>query len=271
VKPADISKKETKVNIDKNKLIGEIFENCPFKEVSPEIHYLESEGDGRNTYIEINSDNPDFYKTKKIEIFNPEKQIHESILPKGTKVRNLGLHNIGNKTIQYLRQEEGEKSEFYPAKKGTIYKVEHDLKTGETDIEYSGTHYNGLDIGRINVGDSTETIGNIHVDQFYRSTGSPIKNNMNYLEGIRATLNKLNKDKFNGPNVSYKDRANRLAFHLYGFSEEARINGDIDTEKIAYGLANTVYPADKYNEVKRQRIRKDGGFRMLPQDIGIKQ
>ncbi|MBT4447152.1 MAG: hypothetical protein HOD06_00215 [Candidatus Komeilibacteria bacterium] len=90
-----------------------------------------------------------------------------------------------------------------------------------------------------------------------------LETNEDYMQGMSNLISELQKkpDDFN------QYRLKKLAFNLFGFSEEAVRAGDQDVADQAIELANKIVPKKEYQEIVDRRFDKEGNFLITEEDL----
>ncbi len=126
--------------------------------------------------------------------------------------------------------------------------------------------FDHLNLGYISIGLSTHNLG------------APIKNTANYLFGMEQSIEKLRREREKWTEksenkkskqmlASYDSWMGRLAFHLYGFGEQAGEWEDLKTKERALTLARRIFSEDEYRGIVQKRIDEEGRFRITKEDL----
>lgn len=91
-----------------------------------------------------------------------------------------------------------------------------------------------------------------------------------YFSGIASVIAEY-KDKAGAAEEKdkhwYQDPLQRLAFHLYGCSEQAAIAGDETARSKALELARSIIPEDEYQATLKKRLTPEGTLKISREDI----
>lgn len=64
-------------------------------------------------------------------------------------------------------------------------------------------------------------------------------------------------------------KTERIAFHIYGFGEEAQKWGDLATKERAFQIASQIVPVEEYKRAVRERVGLDGRFQLTRDDLAV--
>jgi hypothetical protein len=112
-------------------------------------------------------------------------------------------------------------------------------------------------------------------DNFYRDTdriwtgvanenlGRNLKTNEDYIEGASSLIDELQSraDKFS------HNRLQKIAFHLFGFIDAAKLAGDHDMVAKATAIAEKIVPLEKYQETMSRRFDEKRNFVITEEDL----
>jgi len=213
----------------KEQIVNEIFNDSPFKIKSPEVQYVDSRGQGRQCYIEINFS--EVNKQNKVE------------LPMEKKRKLAEIPMIGKKVTYYIDDEDKLRGQG------------ENTHTRETYGLYLGSKSHYIDIGFT-----------------HHDLGQPITSNEVYLTGMKDSIEKIQKEREEDVKEARKtdfcdEWLNLLAFHLYGFGEQAGEMGDKETQGRAFELANLILKEAQYKETMNRRIDNEGRLKITMEDI----
>lgn len=197
----------------KEKLLEEILNDSPFRIASSEVGYVHSMAQGKETYVEI-------VAPKNLQSLAEEKgargEEHEEILLEGKKAALIAeFPEIGSK-VQYLVVE------------GRLYRRRENIHTKAVSVDPI-RRFDPQDLGYISIGFSTHNVGN------------PVKDTEAYLSGMESSIAQLKQERLDWTArptdekskqmlALYDSHIGRLAFHLYGFGEQAEAMGDATTK-----------------------------------------
>lgn len=247
ISPSDISSRTFRLDaLQREKILEEIFNDSPFKIKSPEVGYIHSKGQGRETYIEINAPR------------NPRKFSGEDITYQA--IPGEPSYGLDGKEIRVIAQfsEIGSKIQYMVAEE-KVYRRREEIHTKKISVDPI-ERFDRYNHGYISIGFSTHDLGR------------PVTSNEAYFSGMEESMNKLRLEgaQYEGRDdmtALYDSHMNRLAFHLYGFGEQAEALGDIETKEKAFALADRVFSQDNYHEVVQQRIDTEGRFKINAEDL----
>jgi len=243
---SDISSRKFQLDaLQKEKILEEILGDSPFKIKSPEVGYIHSRAQGEETYIEINVPR------------DPGKFSGEDMIYHATSWEpSYGLDGKGIKVIAQFF-EIGSKVQYIVAEK-KVYRRREEVHTKKVSVDPI-ERFDRSSHGYISIGFSTHNLGR------------PVTSNEAYLLGMKESIEKLKQERgqYQRKDVLefHDDWIRRLAFHLYGFGEQAEVFGDITTKERAFMLAEELFTEDDYHDVVRKRIDAEGRFRINTEDL----
>lgn len=241
-------------DMQKEQLLEEILGDSPFKIKSPEIGFIGSRAQGKETYIEINA-------PEKLKEWPGEEQIYIKTDGEinslsdldGSHVRQIAeVNEIGFK-IQYLVAND------------RLYKRQENTHSGEVFVEplrrFEEAHFNYISIWL-----STHNLGR------------PVQDTESYLSGMEESIASLRhkpEEETKGSlhqeskwqYIPYDSWMGRLAFHLYGFGEQAGECRDVKTKERAFTLARRICSEDEYLRILQKRIDEEGRFKITKEDL----
>jgi len=228
--PKDFANEHFKItDSQKEQILNDIFNDSPFKIESPEVQYVDSRGQGRQCYIETN--------------FSEVNKKNKEGLSVDKKRKLAEIPMIGRKITYYIDDEDKLRCQGEYTHTKEIYGL------------YMGSKSHYIDIGFT-----------------HHDLGQPITSNEIYLTGMKESINEISKKRKGiiekKENTEfYDDWLNMLAFHLYGFGEQAGEMGDKETQQRALELANDIIKEEKYKEVMDKRIDNEGRLKITIEDI----
>lgn len=252
IKPSEITKTNPPT-INRDKIVSEIFEDCPFKETSHEIHQLESMFDGQEYYLALNA----FFNKHQLKN-NITQRFSETLMDKEYSIGQLEDFNkiaaLGNEIqYQYLIKE----------KESHLIKLDKNIKTGEIRNLNPITSMAELRNGKIRLGE------NGYIDENF-----PIINNRLFLKAINNKINEYYQNSLHlneNTKKEYENIIKNLVFFIYGYGEQAKDNNDLETYQNANELANKYLSTKDYQDTIKKRLKEDGSFKILPEDMGVNQ
>ena len=248
ISPSEITTRRFQLDpVRKEKLFEEILADSPFKITSPEVGYIHSKAQGRETYVEINV-------PKHLEMFHGADKAYEL----GAGERDT--YSLAGKQVRVVAEfsEIGSRV-AYLVYKGHFYRRREDIHTHEISL-YPIRAFDAELLGYISIGFSTHNLGR------------PVTSSEAYFSGMEESIKKLKQER-----EQYTDRKDvlkihdewmsRLAFHLYGFGEQAETLGDIGVKEKAFALAEEIVGQDAYREITERRIDEQGHFKIEMRDL----
>jgi len=241
ITPQEILKNDFTVSEQKKReMIENLLIEQPFKPICQEAFYVQGYHEGGQTFVETNGQ-------QNLEKFNGEindeqvKKIFEAKLPSGDEIKYLIT----------------EKNELFQAKEfitdtGGKVKLSFQIKSDDFD----------------------HLIGYLPGFPLHDKERKSIQSSQDYLEAMAKTIERLKEEK-NDPAVEKKyshtdEWIERLAFHLYGFGEQAGKIKDTKTQEEAFALANSIFPQKEYQEIIKRRIDENGNFKVVLEDLKSK-
>lgn len=244
ISPDQFIQKQFRVSeMQKEKIIEDLFSSePPFDVYAIKSHvealYIDSRNQGQETYIEINaSKNPSGFKKEYKEINGEQFEIITE------------FQEIGKRVLYYIEKGQLVKRQKY----------RNDPRIWEKFI----SKFDESGLGYIDIGFNTHNLER------------PIDNNEDYISGMETSVEKLIKErreiivneKYKGRTEFYNEWLDKLAFHLYGFGEQAKQFGDIKSQERVFKLANQIMPYEKYQEILQRRIDEQGRFKITMEDL----
>ncbi|MBU0660639.1 hypothetical protein KKG22_00495 [Patescibacteria group bacterium] len=222
---------------ERNELVDEILTDSPFKIESPEVSYVDSRSTGNQTYIEIVQP-----RSGKEVIYYQDKQcVGQVCFQQGDSVVLLSEVESPSVLIRYFLQ---------------------------NDKIIREQAYKGRDYVNIDVIGRQEYQQNINVGLYSVDLGRKLNTLDDYLDGMRVVLLLLQKEIEEDPDNPFREKLlGMYAFHIYGFGEEARKQGDEETAIKAFSFASEFFPQEKYNEIISRRLDDKGRFRITKEEI----
>jgi len=229
-----------------DEILAKIFEDSPFKIHNPEASYVDCNGEGRRLYT-------------RLALLKDSKKIEGTPLREPMKGGTF-LNDKGVRILETIPLS-GRRYEYYRALTGLVYErlvtKSGDISTNQIVVDFD------LRVGSINFGASGGD--NIEV---------PISDANIYVEGVRKRIEYVRrslaeyeaKGEVRGA-LFMGEWLKKLGYHLYGFAQQARKMGDIETELDAEQLAVEIMPLTQYAEVISRRIDEQGRFRITREDL----
>ena len=257
---------------DRERIENEILSDSPFTALPSEGKYIISNANGRELYILLNKDKF-LGKEGREEVFSNPAEKRTDGLKSGTTVRFLDeFPTVGGK-VRYIATQSGDifrhaissyrpKSEVNPESDGRRNISSTDTRA----ISSYDTH-------------SIRTSSYINLAFNSHDVGRPIINTSAYLKGIESSLlkvvemrnetvnEKLSKAQKERVRVGLEEWVNQIAFHIYGFAEQARGCGDTETADNAFKIIESVMPVERCKEIIEERVDNDGRFRIKKEEI----
>ncbi len=235
----------------KNVALHEIFEDSPFKIKSPELSFVNSSGYGKQYFISLLFESGEL-QGKKME-YNGDAYTMKT----GDKINVIDEIPIIGQKLRIF--EIGGK--IYQERKETHTGKIHTMSIGRDEIGYSKRH--------INIGWMTHDLKR------------DIKSNQDYLSAMEDSImdvsqqmedfekKKQNWDDFNRDQMEriLDNWLRDLAFHAYGFAEEAGKFGDNETRERAEKIASRVLSKEYYYDVIKRRIDSEGRLKITERDL----
>ena len=255
VSPQEIvSRKFHLDDMQKEQMIEEILSDSPFKIKSPELGFIGSRAQGKETYVEINAPERIHEQFGEERIYKKtDREIGSLSDLAGAQVRQIAeVKEIGFK-IQYL------------VANNRLYKREENTHSGEVFVQplrrFEEVHFNYISLWL-----STHNLGR------------PAQDTENYLSGMEESIESLQRkreEETRGPlpqesksqYIPHDSWLGRLAFHLYGFGEQAEEWGDTQTKERAFTLARRIVSEDDYHGIVQKRIDEEGRFKITKEDL----
>lgn len=88
-------------------------------------------------------------------------------------------------------------------------------------------------------------------------------------QGELAAIEESGKEGYVGQKDLIMGKLQSLAFHLYGFGEQAGQFGDAEASARALALAGEVVPRENYDDVIRRRVGEKGKFKITREDLKL--
>ena len=238
----------------RERLLEDILEDSPFKIESPEVGYVQSRTQGKETYIEISA-------PKNIQNLKGERRIYRAA------DREIStLSNLGGREVKQIAEFSGIGSNIqYLVTENILYRRQENIHTKEVLTEPI-RRFDPLDLGYISIGFSTHNLER------------PVQDTEAYLSGMEQSIKKLLQERTEWerePDNEKRKRMlahcdswiGRLAFHLYGFGEAADQWEDKETKGRAFALAGQMFAEDAYHDILQKRIDEEGRFRITKDDL----
>ncbi len=247
----------------KQKIKEELLVDVPFKLEFLEAKCIDARFRGGQTYIEINA-------PKDIDLFGQEQIKYERDSNGECGELSLG-HDIEGKSenmdvrvVQSLRGVDS--SVEYFIDQGKL------LRRWKSKAFKEGFH--GSVIKYIEEFDKYKS-GFINLTGFMtEKLNRPIETNDDYILGMEEAVERWTKlmkgiiqEKYNGQIDFHKEVLQELAFHLYGFGEQAEFFHDLKTKEKCFDLANKVLLFEKYTGIIQRRIDEYGRFKITEEDL----
>ena len=214
----------------KKKIIEDIFKKSPFEIKSPEVDYVNSRLYGREYYIKKNAVRAKEY------------------LAAGGNV-DLNFTNGGK---IFFRIGEDSNLEEVIGNRHDSGREPHSLSSKYESFFGNG----GSAIGR---GSS------------YMQFENPANTNEEYLEEMEKLIGQYETDiqeaQRNGKETWVKDYLPNLAYHLYGFGEQADMLGDTEMRDKAWELARKVTSTEEIQRTIEKRIDSEGNLKISEEDL----
>lgn len=245
VEPEEILKNDFEIpQLQRHLIIEGLFqENCPFKPAFTEAHCIDSRAGGMQDYLEINAKKISEKLPSQEDFFKYEKGPREvGTLEESAEVQIISETKLASSLyeIQYLL-----------TKDGRFFKRVYDKERGiisTTDL-FAKSYYRPQKDGYINLGWRLESLG------------GTFWNDEDYLHGMERFIQKIKQE------ARYNEYLNHLAFHLYGFGEQAGQLGDLETQSKVYELAGRIFPQEQYRKIIQKRIDPQGNFKTYKEDF----
>lgn len=241
-------------DIQKEQLMEEILSDSPFKIKSPELGFIGSRAQGKETYIEINAQDKLQEQPGQERMYTKtDREIGSLSDLDGSQVRQIAEVNEIGFRIQYL------------VANNRLYKRQENTHSGEVFVQplrrFEKVHFNYIEIWL-----STHNLGR------------PVQNTESYLSGMEESIESLQhkQDRETKGSLHREPKSQyiphdswigRLAFHLYGFGEQAGEWGDMKTKERAFILARRICSEDEYRDIVQKRIDNEGRFKITEEDL----
>ncbi|MBM4177544.1 hypothetical protein FJ208_01970 [Candidatus Gribaldobacteria bacterium] len=261
----EIAKKQFNFSsTQREKIKEELFVDPPFKLSFVEAKYAESRFYGGAAYIEINAvHNLDLFSGEMVKYKHDPRGEYGDFIINETGEQDGGDKHV--RTIQIL-QGVGCKIQYYNDDGKLLRRTKRKSDGSRGDFRGSERRY-------IKKFDEHES-GCINLTNFMiENLGRSINTNHDYLLGMEERINywqaekdRIKKEAYDGQ-IDFCDSVLReLAYHLYGFGEQAEEFHDIETKERACGLAERVVARKDYKDFLATRIDKDGSFMINEKD-----
>lgn len=207
---------------NKNMIIKEISEDCPFRIETDDIKYIDAYSSGEQMYLDLFTKNIDLSKDKSIATFYSIRKKIEYSIKDGELLRNTTNTKEGSINNKNLR--EGYDFDIDSLKRGWI-KV---LSDGYVEIKKPITN-----------------------------SREYIKEMRRYINELKQEkINSRDQEKFR------KFMLNAIAYNLYGFAKQAENKQDIEIAKEAKKLASELLNEEKVNETIAKRLGPNGELKI---------
>ena len=231
--------------LQREKMLEEILSDSPFRIKSPEVGYIHSRANGRETYVEINAPKRLGELDGMYEVYEPARGEEDYSLA-GKQVKIVAkFAEIGSR-VQYFSSE------------GHLYRRREEIHTKKVSVDPIRRFDLG-DMGYISIGFSTHNLER------------PVTSNEAYLSGMEESIKKLQVERGQYTKKDtlelYDDWVHRLAFHLYGFGEQAEAFGDHRAKEKSFALAAQILREESYRDVVQRRLDPEGHFRIEVNDL----
>lgn len=236
--PAELVEKSNKMTPAKRELYSEeILENNPFRIRTPELSYIDERASGKELYIGL------FGEVKQNEIAGI---LLEEGVPKEIKgiAQIQGIGRRHTYTVQAGKLFRSTQLEGQMSISNYVRKPDDPYLLNRPVIMQVTEAYNEMPIRS--------------VDQYLLEMSDAMTHVRQQLRDGRDILEENSRDP--------KVLLNSLAFHAYGFGEQAKEWGDSETYEKAFALAATVLSKEAYQEILDRRVSKTGTFKATKAD-----
>lgn len=268
--PRDLRESKFVLKEERRKeILQGILEDAPFRITSPEVGYLHSRTFGREAYVAMNAgDNMSKLVGREEERIDypgtdREKKYRVKIIAE--------FYNIGLK-IQYYVKPDGalirEVQDIHSHTEDSYDLSEDHKRTMRGEIMLS-EGFGGLSYSRSDLLVEKS-------DPFEYKLGEKILSNEDYLQAMEraiaaCAIKKEAATQKGESEIAEKEfqekRLNQFAFHLYGFAEQAREWGDVETAVRAEAIASRVVSREQFQEVFSRRMGGHGELKITLEDF----
>jgi len=266
--PEDAVEKTVEIPKEKKQEIKDkVLAEMPFRfEGFEDLDNFSSEVFGRMSYVELNG-------LKKAEKFNVEDIIEiEGAAREKRHYKKIAEYNLGGRDVKYLIDEEGK-----------LIKRESIVNGAEAESrEISGV--GRIETSRGNFGSYREMmrLGWVYKTSDYERQEPPEKvffrkeleenrfyETSQYLSCVEDQVSEYIKKSKDEPEhgAAYEKILRSLAFHLYGFSQQAEILGDDGARIRAFDLAKKIVKPEEYYQFITDRVDAQGKFKFREADL----
>ncbi len=236
----------------RQRVVQEILDNCPFKVETAERGYVDSMGTGKISYIELKGVTSKFEQATSAEISVAElEKLNTGSLYDQERgklpidaVKVIAEIITPETKIQYIQRSAGDKTDIM---KRTVFK-----RGKKEPITRSLDAQSVVNKGFVDLGWTTQGLP--------QGAGNP----QLYLHNLEAIILDLTK---NQAEKSDEKKLLSLGFHVYGFAEQAEKAQDIFIRDQAFKLAELIRPRSFYEEVISRRVSQQGNFIITEEDL----
>lgn len=273
--PEELSQKEYSLpEIEREKIEQKILGNSPFNAWPSEAKYIASRARGRELYISF--DRKKYMDGEgREEVFSDPMLKHNGSIKNGSKVKVLDEFTTVGAKVRYLATDTGK---LY---RHTIQSFRPKSRLSpQTSSQIREVSANELrEISDYDARRSTRESSGVYLAFNYHDIGQPLNNMASYLDGMEKSIKRVmeqrNTEINSKKNAKEKARLEKffeewiyqVIFHLYGFSEEAKQQGDLKTEKRALQIVSTMAKPEYCREVLNRRLDDEGRFHIRREEI----
>ncbi len=239
----------------RNAALQEIFEDSPFKIKSPELSYVDSSGYGRQSYISLVGE-----KNKNLPGIKSEFQddAYGLVIDSKEQIKVIEEIPIVGQKLRIFEQ----KGKLCMERINTHGNTKNAMGIERGDLNFPDRYIN---LGHGGAHDLKRKINS--VEDYLRGMGDSITDVKQKIE--KFDEEKQNWDEFNRNQMdrTLDNWIKDLAFHLFGFAEQAKKFGNFETQKRAEKIASQVVDKEYYEDVLRRRLDKEGRLKITEEDL----